>query len=811
MRALGDRRRVRQGRALRRVPRQVESGARARRGRRGAPGRPEPRLAGDARAARLRAGDHASRAVPSSGTPARSSVGLAVARGEWIALVNDDCLVEPDALVELLAARQQLPGDRLGRRPDSLRRSSGQRSTRRGSSSTGSGSRASAASGSRRSSSSRAPVEVGGASGTLGLYRRAMLDDVGGFDADVLRLPRGCRPRLARTDGRLALRARAARDRPAPSLRHSRPRLGRQASPGRPQPGADAREERDRAQASRGARPDRRLRPALRRPRAPSPAGRSRRSPGGSRGSPSGGATGRRAAPGAASSSCRGRPACAPRSRATASTGPVRCEREWTDSRHSATRSSSSSRTGSPTSTAGTSTCRSRSSPSPRSGPRRSSSSGPGRATPTARSARRSPRSSCRPAATRSTPGRATTTPGRTGRRCSRSFAATTTRCTARSRSSGRRRSTRRRLRSPTGRSTCSTSTAPIATRTWPTISRRGCRSSATAASCCCTTRTCGSPSSGSGGSGRSSRRAIRPSPSATGTGSECSRSEPPSTRGSWRSWTRPIRGPATASFFAALGSRIAEPARQRLTLAAAEQRLATREAELATVGAALEQADLAAKDLGLERDDARAAAEKHRQERERADAQAEKLRQERDRAEAQVRAREHDLTDILRSPSWRMTAPLRSAKQELHRARYLGRAGPPQAGRSRARACSPDVLLPRPRPSSTYRPARLGRHPRLQTRSPKWLEAAVESVRAQTYPHWQLCLADDGSTNEATLAYLTLARGRPVDRGELRRERRDRRGDEPGAERPPQASSSRSSTTTTSSTRTRCSSASAA
>ena len=212
-------------------------------------------------------------------------------------------------------------------------------------------------------------------------------------------------------------------------------------------------------------------------------------------------------------------------------------------------------------------------------------------------------------------------------------------------------------------------------------------------------------------------------------------------------------RGPATASFFAALGSRIAEPARLRLTLAGAEQRLATREAELATVGAALEQADLAAKDLGLERDDARAAAEKHRQERERADAQAEKLRQERDRAEAQVRAREHDLTDILRSPSWRMTAPLRSAKQELHRARYLGeRARRRRSGAALARA------VQRPTPAATveltYRPLVSVVTPVYNT-GPKWLEAAVESVRAQTYPHWQLCLADDGSTNEATLAYL--------------------------------------------------------
>jgi GT2 family glycosyltransferase len=37
----------------------------------------------------------------------------------------------------------------------------------------------------------------------------------------------------------------------------------------------------------------------------------------------------------------------------------------------------------------------------------------------------------------------------------------------------------------------------------------------------------------------------------------------------------------------------------------------------------------------------------------------------------------------------------------------------------------------------------------------PQWLRACIESVRRQAYPHWEHCLADDGSTNEATLATL--------------------------------------------------------
>ncbi len=37
----------------------------------------------------------------------------------------------------------------------------------------------------------------------------------------------------------------------------------------------------------------------------------------------------------------------------------------------------------------------------------------------------------------------------------------------------------------------------------------------------------------------------------------------------------------------------------------------------------------------------------------------------------------------------------------------------------------------------------------------PRLLDAAVDSVRAQVYPHWELCLADDASTDPATKAYL--------------------------------------------------------
>ncbi len=191
-------------------------------------------------------------------------------------------------------------------------------------------------------------------------------------------------------------------------------------------------------------------------------------------------------------------------------------------------------------------------------------------------------------------------------------------------------------------------------------------------------------------------------------------------------------RDPATASFFAALGSRVAEPARQQRRLAAVGEQLAT---------------------LTGEREQARALAERLRLERDSAEATAEKLRLERGRAEAQARAREHDLAEVLRSPSWRLTAPLRSAKRKLRHARYLAeRARRRRAGAALIRTAE------RSRPATAaeldYRPLVSVLTPVYET-DPKWLAAAVDSVRAQSYPHWQLCLADDGSTSRPTLDYL--------------------------------------------------------
>ncbi|QSF44672.1 glycosyltransferase [Paenibacillus tianjinensis] len=38
---------------------------------------------------------------------------------------------------------------------------------------------------------------------------------------------------------------------------------------------------------------------------------------------------------------------------------------------------------------------------------------------------------------------------------------------------------------------------------------------------------------------------------------------------------------------------------------------------------------------------------------------------------------------------------------------------------------------------------------------APKWLDLAIESVKNQIYPYWEICITDDCSTNEETIQYL--------------------------------------------------------
>ena len=119
---------------------------------------------------------------PELGFAGGVAVGLALARGEWIALVNDDCALHPDALRELLAAGERDPGVgsvaaqiRFAARPDTINSAGieidelGVAWERR--------------LGEPASACETDPVEVFGASAALALHRRAMLDALGGLDA----------------------------------------------------------------------------------------------------------------------------------------------------------------------------------------------------------------------------------------------------------------------------------------------------------------------------------------------------------------------------------------------------------------------------------------------------------------------------------------------------------------------------------------------------------------------------------------------------------------------------------------------------
>ncbi|MFQ3640576.1 MAG: glycosyltransferase family 2 protein [Chloracidobacterium sp.] len=74
------------------------------------------------------------------------------------------------------------------------------------------------------------------------------------------------------------------------------------------------------------------------------------------------------------------------------------------------------------------------------------------------------------------------------------------------------------------------------------------------------------------------------------------------------------------------------------------------------------------------------------------------------------------------------------------------------------------DRLTPTDRQRIQERLGKLSSHPRFSIIMPvcdpevRWLRAALDSVRRQLYPHWQLCLADDASTNPEVRRCLTEA-----------------------------------------------------
>jgi len=71
------------------------------------------------------------------------------------------------------------------------------------------------------------------------------------------------------------------------------------------------------------------------------------------------------------------------------------------------------------------------------------------------------------------------------------------------------------------------------------------------------------------------------------------------------------------------------------------------------------------------------------------------------------------------------------------------------------------DSLTPKIRQDMRGKVAALNRKPLLSVvmpvynTNPKWLRQAIESVRNQIYPHWELCIADDASTERSVIGLL--------------------------------------------------------
>jgi GT2 family glycosyltransferase len=206
-------------------------------------------------------------------------------------------------------------------------------------------------------------------------------------------------------------------------------------------------------------------------------------------------------------------------------------------------------------------------------------------------------------------------------------------------------------------------------------------------------------------------------------------------------------RDPVVARLFAALGERVAAPEHERRARAAADELVRTAESGRSAAERQAADAAVAVADAGARLTEAQS--------------ERDRLGLERDQLETQLLAREADLVNVIRSPSWRVTAPLRTAKGKVRRARHLvWRAG-------RRRRVPRGTASPAARPRRPVQPLRSQPLVTVVTpvydTDPKWLARAVDSVRRQTYPRWQLCLADDGSTNRATLEYLRSLAGDPA------------------------------------------------
>jgi GT2 family glycosyltransferase len=135
------------------------------------------------------------------------------------------------------------------------------------------------------------------------------------------------------------------------------------------------------------------------------------------------------------------------------------------------------------------------------------------------------------------------------------------------------------------------------------------------------------------------------------------------------------------------------------------------------------------------------------------------RLRAENFRLKRSLALSERRNADLLSSTSWRITAPLRALVIALRERRWMRSAAQRRESfeidrdeyRRWVQSYSSVDADMRGRLTSAV--ATLGRRPRISVvmpsynLDPEWMREAIESVRRQIYPHWELCISDDAST----------------------------------------------------------------